>query len=272
MCAPENQMQLIDELTSKGIQALNFYDIVFDRVLIDALENLGNPPSSILVLTRNTWLSNDFKRSALGSAVWTLLTAKRKLLKYPDGFFSSYYRVVETITPALAWGFLGSDENLNAFCECIREEMVTFVRSLFLFADTSSTSSQQRKNVEGLGGSVESITGSSVYLEANEDGEGNSYEEDEDDDHTITPEGEERECDAGPRDVTHFLETYNGMDLTSLETFAECIHCNMATLEKRLSSLIKDFAAHNNISNANALLQDLPKSQPPLPALSTNRI
>ena len=34
-------------------------------------------------------------------------------MKYPDAFMSHFYDVSEHVTPFLAWGFLGPDENLN---------------------------------------------------------------------------------------------------------------------------------------------------------------
>ncbi len=251
---------MIDELASKGIQTLNFYDIVFDRILIDALENLGSPPSSILVLTRNTWLSNDFKRSALNSAVWTLLTAKRKLLKYPDGFFSAYYRVVEAVSPALAWGFLGSEEDLNGFCESLRDEMVSFVRALFQFGEAPKGRETEDEDES-----------SSVYLEAEGDGDGEEEQEDgsdiDDDDLTITPDGEDGERVGSGSAASHMPSAYFGLELTSLEVVAEGIYSNMGILERRLKSLIIDFAAHHNLVGVNDLLKGIPKQQPPLPSL-----
>ncbi|KAH8870436.1 Importin-9 [Schistosoma japonicum] len=112
---PNNMMS--EELFSKGVKVINFYDVVIDLMLLDAFELLANPPSSVLSVTRHKWLSDNFKRCALDSTVWTILLAKRKLLKYPDGFYAHYYSMVGTVLPALAWGFLGPNENYFRICD-----------------------------------------------------------------------------------------------------------------------------------------------------------
>ncbi|CDS40801.1 protein of unknown function DUF2217 [Echinococcus multilocularis] len=242
---PENLAKFADELAGRDVRAINFYDIFFDRILIDALENLGNPPSSILALTRNTWLSPGFKRSALDSAVWTLMAAKRKLLKYPDGFFSLYYRVVETVASAMAWGFLGSDEVLNTFCESVREEVVTFLRSLFKFTDI---------DVSSVSGSASS-SASPNFVE-NEHGF-------EDDDVTITPDGDNRPS---------LRDFYTGMDFTSIEAFSACIYSNIATLHRRLAALIISFSISRKTPLQASIFEGLNLQQPPLPQSSAGDI
>lgn len=44
-------------------QALTFYDVVLDYILLDAFEDLAAPPSSVLAVVRNRWLSDGFKES-----------------------------------------------------------------------------------------------------------------------------------------------------------------------------------------------------------------
>jgi hypothetical protein len=56
---------------------------------------------------KNRWLSDGFKESALHTAIWSVLKAKRRLLKTPDGFKAHFYSLSEIITPVLAWGFFG---------------------------------------------------------------------------------------------------------------------------------------------------------------------
>ena len=127
----ENSM-MHEELLAKGVKVVNFYDVVLDLMLLEAFELLANPPSQVLTVTRHRWLSNDFKRCTLDSTVWTVLLAKRKLLKYPEGFYAHYYSVVGTLLPALAWGFLGPDENLLRICNRFREVVTKFVQESFI--------------------------------------------------------------------------------------------------------------------------------------------
>lgn len=42
---------------------LSFYDVVLDYILLDAFEDLAAPPSSVLAVVRNRWLSDGFKES-----------------------------------------------------------------------------------------------------------------------------------------------------------------------------------------------------------------
>ena len=58
-CWEEMQM----ELTARGVKAMTFYDIVLDYILMDAFEDLDSPPSSVLAVVQNRWLSNGFKES-----------------------------------------------------------------------------------------------------------------------------------------------------------------------------------------------------------------
>ncbi|RUS68486.1 hypothetical protein EGW08_023752, partial [Elysia chlorotica] len=70
-----------EELRGRGVRSMSFYDIVLDFILMDAFDDLANPPSSVLTVVQNRWLSNGFKETALATAVWSVLKAKRSLLK-----------------------------------------------------------------------------------------------------------------------------------------------------------------------------------------------
>lgn len=188
------------------------------------------------------------------------MAAKRKMLKYPEGFFALYYRVVETVTAALAWGFLGTDESLNTFCDAIREEVVTFLRSLFKFADNyddiiSDRPPASNHNNEEDEGDDDDTT-SSAFLDFGEDEV--SCENEDDDDVTLTPEGEK-----APSELAEH-QFYRGMNYASLEAFSACIYANAALLHRRLASLITDFAVNNSIQIPTSVRDGLNLTQPPL--------
>lgn len=42
---------------------MNFFDIVLDFILMDAFEDLESPPSSVVAVLRNRWLSDSFKET-----------------------------------------------------------------------------------------------------------------------------------------------------------------------------------------------------------------
>merc|ERR1719192_723112 len=127
------EQQVMDELSSRNVKCVNFYDIVLDYILIDSFEDLESPPSSVLAVMNNRWLSSGFKETALQTAIWSVLKAKRRLLRYPDGFKASFYTISEILLPCLAWGFFGPDEELNHLMNFFKEQVLTFIRDLYSF-------------------------------------------------------------------------------------------------------------------------------------------
>lgn len=131
------------ELQGRGVKALTFYDVVLDFILMDAFEDLENPPSSVTAVVQNRWLSNGFKESALSTAVWSVLRAKRRMLKYHDGFIAHFYDVSEHLSPVLAWGFLGPDENMREMCTFFKDQIVGLLQDLFSFSSVRYTTVEE---------------------------------------------------------------------------------------------------------------------------------
>lgn len=134
----DKQMEI--ELSSRNVKCINFYDVCLDYILIDSFEDLESPPSSVLAVMKNRWLSNSFKESALQTAIWSVFQAKRRLLQYPDGFKARFYNVSEILTPTLAWAFFGPDEDLSRLVNDFKEQVLGFLTDIFNFqvADFSS--------------------------------------------------------------------------------------------------------------------------------------
>ncbi|XP_060516605.1 mitoguardin [Cylas formicarius] len=130
---PKNWRELEEELSTKGVKALTFYDVVLDYILMDAFEDLDSPPSSVMAVIQNRWLSNSFKETALTTAVWSVLKAKRRRLKFPCGFMAHFYTISEQLSPLLAWGFLGSDDSLKETCAYFKEQVIGFLTDIFNF-------------------------------------------------------------------------------------------------------------------------------------------
>jgi len=137
------EKQMEEELWSRNVKCINFYDICLDYILIDSFEDLESPPSSVLAVMKNRWLSNSFKESALQTAIWSVFQAKRRLLQYPDGFKAKFYNVSEILTPALAWAFFGPDEDLARLVNDFKEQVLGFLTDIFSFqsADFNTASS-----------------------------------------------------------------------------------------------------------------------------------
>ncbi|KAM5298537.1 mitoguardin 2 [Ctenodactylus gundi] len=119
------------ELEGRGVVCMGFFDIVLDFILMDAFEDLENPPSSVLAVLRNRWLSDSFKETALATACWSVLKAKRRLLMVPDGFISHFYSVSEHVSPVLAFGFLGPKPQLTDVCAFFKHQIVQYLRDMF---------------------------------------------------------------------------------------------------------------------------------------------
>jgi len=129
-----------EELKSRNVKCINFYDVCLDYILIDSFEDLESPPSSVLAVMKNRWLSNTFKESALQTAIWSVFQAKRRLLKDHKGFKSRFYTVSEILTPTLAWAFFGTNESLLNLVNDFKREVVGFLTDIYSFGRVDYTS------------------------------------------------------------------------------------------------------------------------------------
>ncbi|XP_006918107.1 mitoguardin 2 isoform X2 [Pteropus alecto] len=128
------------ELEGRGVVCMSFFDIVLDFILMDAFEDLESPPASVLAVLRNRWLSDSFKETALATACWSVLKAKRRLLMVPDGFISHFYSVSEHVSPVLAFGFLGPKPQLAEVCAFFKHQIVQYLRDMFNLDNVRYTS------------------------------------------------------------------------------------------------------------------------------------
>ncbi|KAF6021916.1 hypothetical protein EB796_019763 [Bugula neritina] len=71
------------------------------------------------------------KGNGISTAVWSILKAKRRILKYPDGFISRFYAISESVSPILAWAFLGPDSDVKSACMCFKNHSLGFIQDLF---------------------------------------------------------------------------------------------------------------------------------------------
>ncbi|KAF6214814.1 hypothetical protein GE061_009557 [Apolygus lucorum] len=131
------------ELSVKGVKAMTFYDVVLDYILMDAFEDLESPPSSVTAVVQNRWLSNGFKESALSTAVWSVLKAKRRMLTYPNGFMAHFYDISEQMSPLMAWGFLGPDDRLREICQYFKDQVMGYLVDIFSFQRSRFTTVEE---------------------------------------------------------------------------------------------------------------------------------
>lgn len=147
-----NHRLLKDELATRDVSCINFFDVCLDFILLDAFEDLECPPSAIVSVIQNRWISQSFKETALSTAVWSILKTKRKLLKYPNGFISRFYSLNEYLVPVLAWGFLGTDTQLNQACLFMKNHILEYLKCLFDLNRTRYT------NLEELNSDIDDHT------------------------------------------------------------------------------------------------------------------
>ncbi|CAH1787678.1 unnamed protein product [Owenia fusiformis] len=139
----ENWVDIKTELKGRGVLTYTFYDIVLDFILLDAFDDLENPPSSVTTVVQNRWLSNGFKETALATAVWSVLKAKRRMLKIRDGFIAHFYSISEHVSPVLAWGFLGPNPAMNQLCTYFKDQILGFAQDIFNFDKVRYASIEQ---------------------------------------------------------------------------------------------------------------------------------
>ncbi|XP_068430832.1 mitoguardin 2 isoform X2 [Clinocottus analis] len=130
------------ELEGRGVVCMNFFDIVLDFILMDSFEDLESPPSSVVAVLRNRWLSDSFKETALATACWSVLKAKRRLLMVPDGFISHFYAISEHVSPVLAFGFLGPRQHLSEVCTIFKQQILQYLKDMFDHDKVRFTSAQ----------------------------------------------------------------------------------------------------------------------------------
>lgn len=135
-----NHEDIQREISLRKIPMLSFYDLVVDYIILESLDDLDNPPAVVSSIVSNTWVSSKFRQSACQSAVSTALKYKRSQLKSPNGFFAHFYSVLDHLSPTLAWGFLGSDEDLQMRCEFLKENLMGLCRDYFSFDRVRYTS------------------------------------------------------------------------------------------------------------------------------------
>ncbi|XP_037937705.1 mitoguardin [Teleopsis dalmanni] len=140
---PANWDYIQKELEARNVKAMTFYDICLDFIILDSFRDLDAPPASVTAVVQNRFLSNGFKETALTTAVWSVLKAKKRLLKFPNGFMSHFYVISEQISPLMAWGFFGPDENLRDVCHYFRDELLGFLSDIFSFQKTRYTSVEE---------------------------------------------------------------------------------------------------------------------------------
>lgn len=133
MSDTSNHDAIRKEIALRSIPCLSFYDLVLDYIILDSFDDVENPPSAVSSVANNRWLSAGFRELALQTAVSAVMRRKRSKLAVPDGFFAHFYSILDHVSPVLAWGFLGSDQDLKFKCFLVKESLQSVIRDFFSF-------------------------------------------------------------------------------------------------------------------------------------------
>uniref|UniRef100_A0A914XID6 Uncharacterized protein n=1 Tax=Plectus sambesii TaxID=2011161 RepID=A0A914XID6_9BILA len=128
---PSSLEDAAEELKHRRVAELSFWDVVLDFILIDAFEDVSHPPSAVLAVSKNRFLSDSIKQSTLSTVIWSMLKAKRQRLLVKDGFIAHFYDISEHVSPAITWGLLGTNEQLRELCYYFKDQIYTFVLDVF---------------------------------------------------------------------------------------------------------------------------------------------
>eukprot|EP00040_Diaphanoeca_grandis_P003012 m.23416 g.23416 ORF g.23416 m.23416 type:complete len:492 (-) comp14205_c0_seq1:15-1490(-) len=121
---------ILPELTNKNIDVLNVYDIAIDYMLLDAFDDLENPPSSVTSALSASWVGASIRRKCLETAVWSIIKARANVSF--GAFKTKYYGVTLALTPFLASGLLGcGSPEFNEGCRTFKTVTLRFVHELF---------------------------------------------------------------------------------------------------------------------------------------------
>ncbi|KAH7720093.1 Protein K01D12.6 [Aphelenchoides avenae] len=127
-----NRQIMKTELTSRRVEEMNLWDVLFDFVFLDAFEDLRKPPSGIAALMRNSFLSRSMKEATLNNLIWSLIKAKRSRLQVKNGFVSHFYDISSIVSLSLTMGLLGgSDKGFEELCAYFKENILGFVAEIF---------------------------------------------------------------------------------------------------------------------------------------------
>ena len=139
----DNIPNIRKELNDRNLKVIGFWDVAIDFALLDAFSDLENLPTPVTMVTQNSWLTPSLRESALTNAIWAVMQGKVKMLEDKNGFMSHFYKLGDTFMFSLAWGFLGTDEQLKETCLALKNGVLLYLREIFDLgmADYSSVGS-----------------------------------------------------------------------------------------------------------------------------------
>lgn len=133
----DNYDEMCKSLSYKGICEISIFDVVIDLCLLDGLDLLSSPPAAMMSgrkyilchafnfiqVLSNRWMSDDFKKTAMTTALWSYISRCRSDPVNSNPFMCKLLDLAKTITPAICWGQMGPQRK---FSELLRSFKVLF--------------------------------------------------------------------------------------------------------------------------------------------------
>ncbi|KNC78430.1 hypothetical protein SARC_09144, partial [Sphaeroforma arctica JP610] len=66
--------QILSQLKYRNVVDVSFYDIVLDFIVLDAFEDLDNPPGTIMTVLNNSWIPNSMKETAVTKGIAAMIS------------------------------------------------------------------------------------------------------------------------------------------------------------------------------------------------------
>ncbi|KAK0429361.1 hypothetical protein QR680_011343 [Steinernema hermaphroditum] len=131
----ENNREIMtEELGMRKVAQIGIWDVLLDFILLDCFDDMSAPPSAIVAILSNRFITRKMKETSLSTMLWTMIAAKRKRLHFSNGFMSKFYSVTETIAPPLTLAFFGgSSASYRELCQYFKQQVYNLVGEIFSF-------------------------------------------------------------------------------------------------------------------------------------------
>nr|XP_014350598.1 PREDICTED: protein FAM73A-like isoform X2 [Latimeria chalumnae]XP_014350599.1 PREDICTED: protein FAM73A-like isoform X2 [Latimeria chalumnae] len=136
---PSNWNKITEELSATGVENLNFFDVVFDFILLKIFEEMETAPASLQEVMDNDWITESMKKTTIMFYCWGRIKALRTYLNEPFGFFYHLYEVLDYILPELVWGCVGPEGKTKGFYHLFKEQVYSFLKDIFNLQKVSYT-------------------------------------------------------------------------------------------------------------------------------------
>ncbi|CBY34208.1 unnamed protein product [Oikopleura dioica] len=131
-----NYDEMCKSLSQKGIAEISIFDVVIDLCLLDSFDLLANPPSAMMSVLSNRWMSEDFKRTAMTTALWSYISRCRSDPSNENPFMVKLFDLAKTIAPAICWGQMGPQRKFGELFRSFKAEIISLSQDLFAYRDS----------------------------------------------------------------------------------------------------------------------------------------